>query len=94
MKVHIIKDNENRITAWGTTPIIVGGVPSFPIELPIYLSNLNVYKYENGNIVKDVEYEKQLIAEQEAESTEKSLEQRVRELESLVQELLNKEGTV
>lgn len=65
MQIYFNIDDNNRLTGWSSTP--EGFVHGIDIDEDheIFTSDAMVFKYENGELIKDEAYQKQLIEEQE-----------------------------
>lgn len=75
MKIYVNIDDENRLQGWGSTR-----GSEFDIELHVdenheVLRNPFIFKYENGELIKDVEYQQQLIREREERNNQPTFEE-------------------
>ncbi|RKO63661.1 hypothetical protein Cdeb_02731 [Caldibacillus debilis GB1] len=52
------------------------------------LRNPFIFKYENGELIKDVEYQQQLIREREAIESQPTVEERIQIIQAALDELI------
>lgn len=85
MEIYLYLDTSNRVTGWGTTK---GKDADVSIDVPLsheVLSNPFVFKYENGQLVKDTDYQEQLLQEYQNAPT---MEQKLTLLQQAVADLI------
>ena len=88
MKMYIQVSEENRVLDIGSTPMGEGSVEIEVEEGHEILGNPFIFKWENGELIKDVEYQNQLIAEYEAMLAQKSPEEEIAELKKVSSALI------
>lgn len=80
MRIFITLEKE-LVTGWGTSK---GNTQDIEIGVPDnheVLKNPFIFRYQNGQLIKDVEYQQQLIKEKEEQKNKPSLEEQISELQ-------------
>ncbi|GGB41797.1 hypothetical protein GCM10011409_19190 [Lentibacillus populi] len=66
VKIYFVVDDNNYISGGLSYGKMEGAIElEVPDNHEIFKYDANVFKYENGKLIKDEEYQKQLIAEEE-----------------------------
>lgn len=97
MQIYFTLTPENRLTGWGSTPSGVEGEISLEVaDDAEVLINPEVFKYENGELIKDEDYQKELIDEAEKERNKPSVDEQLKSAQdallSVMDTLIEKGG--
>lgn len=89
MKIYFTVDENNRLTGWQSNPSHVEG----EIELEVdddheVLQRSMIYKYIDGELIKDEEFLEELKEEYEKEQNKPSEQERIEALENALLELI------
>lgn len=87
MIIFIDVDTSNRVVGWGSTPS-VNNVQIEVVEDHEVIKNPFIFRYENGQLIRDDEYQQQRIAEKEAAANLPTTEQRMELFEMFHADLL------
>jgi hypothetical protein len=88
MRIYISLDENNRVQGWGSSPVNSESIEVEIDENHEVLKNPFIFKYENGEFVKDNEYQLQLIEEKERRKNKPTLEQIQNDQAALIFELV------
>ncbi|KZN96174.1 hypothetical protein AZI98_08915 [Aeribacillus pallidus] len=88
MKIYISIDNENRLLGWGSTCSSESDIEIEVHEDHEVLRNPFIFKYENDELIKDTEYQQQLIRKREEIENQPTLEERIQIMQKALDDLL------
>lgn len=74
-RIYITVDENNRIQGWGDIRSVESEIEIEVDDNHEVLRNPFIFRYENGELIKDVEYQQQLIEERQRRDSQPSLEE-------------------